>query len=48
VRSSTGYLTSFFGVADFVALLPWYLDVGMSHYGYPANFALIRVIRLIR
>jgi len=46
--SVKGYLTSFFGVADFVALLPWYLDIGMSHYGYPVNFALIRVIRLIR
>lgn len=43
-----GYLTSFFGVADFVALLPWYLDIGMSRYGCPVDFALLRVIRLVR
>mmetsp|Transcript_40663 Transcript_40663/g.101698 ORF Transcript_40663/g.101698 Transcript_40663/m.101698 type:complete len:189 (+) Transcript_40663:180-746(+) len=46
--SVRGYLSSFFGTADFVALLPYYLDVGMAAYGRPVDFAVLRVLRLFR
>lgn len=46
--SRWGYLVSFFGVADMVAFLPFWLELYWTAHGIPYDFALPRVLRLMR
>eukprot|EP00960_Hanusia_phi_P001230 33801-Hanusia_phi.AAC.1 len=46
--SRTGYLTSFFGTADLLAFLPFYLECYWTARGVPYDFALPRFLRLLR
>jgi len=46
--SRWGYLTSFFGVADMIAFLPFWLELYWTAHGIPYDFAFPRMLRLWR
>ena len=46
--SRWGYLTSFFGVADMLALAPFWLEIYWVHHGVAYDYALPRALRLLR
>jgi voltage-gated potassium channel len=46
--SRAGYIKSFFGTADLLALLPFYLELGFARFGVAYDPAWLGVLRLLR